>query len=71
MNCPRYIHRHKKIETSRYAPGVEEETPFCEWKRIDAMQDVVKPAEREKVQQIGTTTIEDWMGKVVTGDKGA
>jgi len=71
MNCPRYIHRYKKIETSRYAPGVEEETPFCEWKRIDAMQDVVKPAEREKVQQIGTTTIEDWMGKVVTGDKGA
>jgi predicted pyridoxine 5'-phosphate oxidase superfamily flavin-nucleotide-binding protein len=71
MNCPRYIHRFKKIETSRYAPGVEEETPFCEWKRIDAMQDVVKPAERAKVQQIGTTTIEDWMGKVVTGDKGA
>jgi predicted pyridoxine 5'-phosphate oxidase superfamily flavin-nucleotide-binding protein len=71
MNCPRYVHRYKKIETSRYAPGVEDETPFCEWKRIDAMQDVVRPAEREKVQKIGTTTIEDWMGKVVTGDKGA
>ena len=68
MNCPRYVHRFKKIETSRYAPGVEENTPFCEWKRIDAMQDVVRPGEREKVQQLGTTTIEDWMGKVLTGD---
>lgn len=71
MNCPRYIHRFQKLETSRYAPGVEDNTPFCEWKRIDAMQDVVRPAEREKVQQLGTTTIEDWMGKVVTGDREA
>jgi predicted pyridoxine 5'-phosphate oxidase superfamily flavin-nucleotide-binding protein len=71
MNCPRYVHRFQKIETSRYAPGVEENTPFCEWKRIDAMQDVVRPAERKKVQQLGTTTIEDWMGKVATGDREA
>ncbi|AGK59479.1 pyridoxamine 5'-phosphate oxidase-like FMN-binding protein [Hyphomicrobium denitrificans 1NES1] len=71
MNCPRYVHRFKKIESSRYAPGVEDETPFCEWKRIDAMQDVVRPQEREKVEHLGTTTIDDWMGKVMTGDKGA
>lgn len=71
MNCPRYVHRFKKIETSRYAPGVEDETPFCEWKRIDAMQDVVRPDEREKVESLGTTTIDDWMGKVMSGDRGA
>jgi predicted pyridoxine 5'-phosphate oxidase superfamily flavin-nucleotide-binding protein len=29
MNCPRYVHRYKKLETSRYAPGVEPITPFC------------------------------------------
>ena len=71
MNCPRYIHRHKKLETSRYAPGVEPVTPFCEWKRIDGMQDVIRPAEKEKAEQLGTTTIEDWMGKVVSGDRDA
>lgn len=71
MNCPRYVHRFKKIETSRYAPGVEDETPFCEWKRIDAMQDVVRAKEREKVERLGTTTIDDWMGKVMSGDRGA
>lgn len=70
MNCPRYVHRYQKVAASRYAPGVETETPFCEWKRIDGLQDVVRPAEREKVAEIGTTTIDDWMGKVMTGDKG-
>jgi uncharacterized protein len=71
MNCPRYIHRYQKLEASRYAPGVEAETPFCEWKRIDELQDVVRPAERQKVAEIGSTTIDDWMGKVMQGDKGA
>lgn len=70
QNCPRYVHRMKKLEASRYAPGVEAETPFCEWKRIDALQDVVRPSERAHVEKIGTTTIEDWMGKVMTGDRG-
>jgi predicted pyridoxine 5'-phosphate oxidase superfamily flavin-nucleotide-binding protein len=70
MNCPRYIHRFQKLEPSRYAPGVEAETPFCEWKRIDALQDVVRSDERETVEKIGTTTIDDWMGKVMSGDKG-
>ena len=71
MNCPRYIHRYQKLQASKYAPGVEAETPFCEWKRIDLMQDVVRPAEREKVAAIGTVTIEEWFGKVMTGDKDA
>jgi uncharacterized protein len=70
MNCPRYVHRLQKLETSRYAPGVEVETPFCEWKLIDTLQDVVRPAERSQVEAIGTTTIDDWMGKVMSGDKG-
>ncbi len=70
MNCPRYIHRFQKLESSRYAPGVEPETPFCEWKRIDMLQDVVRDGERKTVEKIGTTTIDEWMGKVMTGDKG-
>lgn len=70
MNCPRYIHRFKKIEASKYAPGVEAETPFCEWKRIDVLQDVIRPKEAAKVGEVGTVTIDDWLGKVVAGDKG-
>lgn len=71
MNCPRYIHRYSRVAASRYAPGVEAETPFCEWKRIDGLQDVIRPGERAKAEAIGTQTIDEWMGKVMTGDKGA
>lgn len=71
MNCPRYVHRYKKLESSRYAPEADKETPFCEWKRIDALQDVLRPSERSTAEKLGTTTVDDWMGKVMTGDKGA
>lgn len=69
MNCPRYIHRYQKVERSKYAPGVEPDTPFCEWKRIDLMQDVLRPEEAKKVEAAGTVTIDDWIGRVVAGDK--
>ena len=71
MNCPRYIHRYQKLERSKYAPGVEDETPFCEWKRIDIVQDAIRPGDAAKVNELGTVTIEDWIGKVIAGDKGA
>jgi hypothetical protein len=71
MNCPRYVHRYQRLEASKYAPGVEAETPFCAWKRIDLMQDAIRPAEQKKVEALGTTTIDDWIGKVVSGDKSA
>jgi hypothetical protein len=71
MNCPRYVHRYAKISQSRYAPGVAPETPFCEWKRIDRMQDVIRPSDREIVQDLGTTTEDEWIGKVLTGDESA
>lgn len=71
MNCPRYVHRMQRVERSRYAPGIEDETPFCEWKRIDNLQDVIRPSDRETVKQRGTMTEDEWIGKVVSGDKQA
>lgn len=68
MNCPRYIHRHEKVAASRYAPGVENETPLCEWKRVDALADVLRPHETAAVQKAGQITIEEWMGRVLSGD---
>lgn len=68
MNCPRYIHRFTKVQTSRYAPREDAETPLCEWKRIDMMGDVLRPHEAARVEKAGQITIEDWMGRVLTGD---
>ena len=72
MNCPRYIHRYEKKKTSRYVPRPDAETPVCEWKRIDGIQDVLRPNELAQVAASGgTIAIEEWMGRVVTGDEKA
>ena len=67
QNCPRYIHRYEKVKPSRYVPRDEVDTPLCEWKRIDGMQDVLRPHELEKVEQAGNITIEEWGERVMTG----
>lgn len=68
MNCPRYIHRYSKVGLSRYAPAPGVETPLCEWKRIDAVNDVLRPHERQAVEKAGRISIEQWMGHVIAGD---
>jgi hypothetical protein len=67
INCPRYVHRMQRIRPSRYVPRADTETPLCEWKRIDAVQDTLRPAERAAVDKAGTITLDDWIGKVVAG----
>jgi predicted pyridoxine 5'-phosphate oxidase superfamily flavin-nucleotide-binding protein len=71
MNCPRYVHRYEKRVSSRYVPRVEAETPLCEWKRIDAVQDTLRPDEIAAVEKAGQITADEWMGRVFTGDEKA
>lgn len=41
LNCPRYIHRYKKIEQSDYIPKKDCEAPIPDWKKLDAVQGVL------------------------------
>jgi predicted pyridoxine 5'-phosphate oxidase superfamily flavin-nucleotide-binding protein len=41
INCARYIHKHKRLETSKYVPDEEGVQPFPSWKRIDLLQDAL------------------------------
>lgn len=69
QNCPRYIHRYQKVQDSRYVPQATCETPIAEWKRTDAVQDVLKPDEQAAVEKSGgTISIEEWMQRVQSGD---
>src|SRR5919205_4619599 len=48
-NCPRYIHRYRLVERSRFVPKAECETPVPRWKRSEWAHDVLPagdPAER-------------------------
>lgn len=68
MNCPRYIHRYKKEGASRYVPRADVETPVCEWKRIDGLQDILRPDELLAVEKAGHISQDEWMGHVLAGD---
>jgi len=71
QNCPRYIHRYQKVKPSRYVPRDEFETPLCEWKRIDGLQDVLRPHELAAVEQAGNISFDEWVERIVTGDERA
>ncbi len=71
QNCPRYVHRYQKVQSSRYVPRAECETPLAEWKRIDLVQDVLTARDAARAEAAGTIGIEEWIEKVKTGDPGA
>ena len=69
INCPRYIHRYRKVESSRYVPREASETPFAEWKRIDGLQDVLPAADQGRAEQAGgVLTMPEYSGKVQSGE---
>ena len=44
-NCPRYIHRMRLVERSRFVPRPAEDTPVPEWKRADWARDALPAAD--------------------------
>ena len=36
-NCPRYIHRHERVKSSKYVPGPDGTAPLPPWKRIETL----------------------------------
>jgi uncharacterized protein len=67
-NCPRYIHRYKKIGGSRYVPRANCKTPLAEWKRIDVVRDTVRRSEMGEVEATGPLTMEEWTEKMLRGE---
>jgi hypothetical protein len=53
VNCPPYIHPHRKLEQSRYVPVAGLEPPLPAWKRIDIVQEALANDDRERVPGAG------------------
>jgi len=69
QNCPRYVHRMSKVGASRYVPTPSGEAPLAGWKRIDFIQPALPHYDQGRVNDAGgPLTIEEWAGKVATGD---
>lgn len=69
VNCPRYIHRYEKLEPSRYVPRSACETPLAEWKRLDAVQDVLPPKDAGRPAAAGgVITLDEYADKLARGE---
>jgi predicted pyridoxine 5'-phosphate oxidase superfamily flavin-nucleotide-binding protein len=68
-NCPRYIHKMKRVEQSRAVPVAEKDTPFAEWKRVDVVQEALPAKDHGKTDKTGgTITLEEWLENVAKGN---
>ncbi len=47
-NCPRYIHRYRKVEASGFVPRAGCDTPVPSWKRSDWARDVLPEHDRAR-----------------------
>ncbi|ABE50769.1 pyridoxamine 5'-phosphate oxidase family protein [Methylobacillus flagellatus] len=69
VNCPRYIHKHQRVQHSPYVPQAGCTTRTPQWKRLDSVQDVLRQPDLEKVSRMGgPITIEEYMELVLQGD---
>lgn len=48
-NCPRYIHRHQRTETSPYVPSAGCEVPIPAWKTMPFVRDVLPVRDQASV----------------------
>ncbi|XSG84735.1 MAG: pyridoxamine 5'-phosphate oxidase family protein [Methylohalobius sp. ZOD2] len=53
VNCPRYIHRYRKIAASRYVPKADCPAPPPQWKRIDGLQDALPERDKKIATSLG------------------
>ena len=69
INCPRYIHRYKRIDSSRYVPQPDGPSPQPQWKRIEGLQDSLPQRDKHIAQALGgTITPEQYAEMVIKGE---
>lgn len=67
-NCGRYIHKHQRVTTSPYVPDQQGTAPYPSWKRIDLVQDVLRPDDAGRTEaEGGVITFEDYLAKLQAG----
>jgi uncharacterized protein len=68
LNCARLIHKHARVATSPYVPDASGKTPYPSWKRIDLVQDALRPSDQGRAaDEGGIITMEDYGAKLAAG----
>jgi hypothetical protein len=67
INCPRYIHRYRRIESAKHVPQADCPTPPPQWKRIDGLQDALPERDRHIGNEMGLITPDEYAALVQQG----
>jgi uncharacterized protein len=65
VNCGRYIHKHRRVENSKFVPQVGRPAPFPNWKRIDGIQDSLCARDRATTEALGGSITPEQYGALV------
>jgi uncharacterized protein len=68
INCPRYIHRYAKVETSKNVPKEDGSAPLALWKRLEMVHDALPPQEQAAVKQEGFVSLEEVRARDAAGE---
>jgi predicted pyridoxine 5'-phosphate oxidase superfamily flavin-nucleotide-binding protein len=69
VNCPRYIHRHRRVAPSKYVPKPGKPQPLPQWKRLELFTDVLSSEESERVREAGgTLPLESYRALLAKGE---
>lgn len=69
INCPRYIHRYKRIESAKHVPQENVSVALPQWKRIDGLQEALPARDKHIAEAMGgTITPEQYAEMVMKGE---
>ena len=71
VNCPRYINKYQRVQSSKYTPKTDFEKPLTpQWKLIDGLQDVLPEKEKGIAEKLGGTITPEEYGELLVKGKG-
>jgi len=70
-NCPRYVHRYKKLKDSEYVPRTECKTPLADWKRVDDVQAALPAKDQGRAAREGGVVTRADYEKTLSGVSGS
>jgi uncharacterized protein len=69
LNCARYIHKHARVAKDKYVPDASGAQPYPAWKRIDFVQDALRPQDQGRAEREGgLITMDDYGAKLAAGE---
>jgi uncharacterized protein len=68
MNCPRYIHRYARVETSKNVPNEDGSSPLALWKRLEIVHDALPPRDQAAVRQAGFVSLDEAHARAAAGE---